>query len=211
MLKGYVAAGDHSLFIYMEDDLELTWPALQAWAHDESILAPLGYHRGFVRVEFGQTDGRLMTVDQPSPTQVGHDSAATLNVSLWSGREQMHHTGNITAHFVHLTTSYMAMWLASRQQLSEWLLTPQWSVTNGDGYPLMIRETAAWSLYHIKNDEFHKGKRDFKQTLVVPFDPHTSRIANIAKLQHLSNNYCMIEEPPEGAACTIAFDDVLTK
>ena len=38
-----MCAGNHTAFMYMEDDDFLTWEALLSWADDEAPLAALGY------------------------------------------------------------------------------------------------------------------------------------------------------------------------
>ena len=60
----------------MEDDVGLSWPALEAWAYDESLLAPMGLHRGFVRVQPAQWDGSLIANDQVYTTSLGSGHAA---------------------------------------------------------------------------------------------------------------------------------------
>ena len=49
----------------------LSWPALEAWAHDETLLVPMGLHRGFVCVQPSQWDGTLITMDQLTNTSLG--------------------------------------------------------------------------------------------------------------------------------------------
>ena len=49
-------AGEHTAFLYLEDDDFLSWKALLAWADDQAELAALGFTRDFVRVET-RTDG----------------------------------------------------------------------------------------------------------------------------------------------------------
>ena len=195
----------------MEDDLQLTWAALQAWAHDESLLAPRGFHRGFVRVEHAQWDGAIMAFDQERTVSISASNCGVLQIAASGEHEYTHFSGNTTAHFVHLDNSYMAMWLATRQQVAEWLPAPEWS-SDTNGLTGGIREDAAWNLYNIESRQFKKGKDGFQRSLVVPYDPNTYTIAHIAMLPHLSNNYCNRESAAAEATqlfCRIRFEDLL--
>ena len=111
------AAANYTLFVYMEDDLELTWAALQAWALDESLLAPLGYHRGFVRTEVAQWDGSIMAPDQVKHTSLSRKPSPVLSIAAPTATGLTHPSKN-AADFVHIHSTYMAMWLGSRNQLA---------------------------------------------------------------------------------------------
>ena len=210
-------AANYTLFVYMEDDLQLTWPALQAWAYDESLLAPLGFHRGFVRVEVAQWDGHMMVFDQTTPVSIpasgeSDDDSSVVRVVASMPAEYVHVSGNAVAHFVRLHNSYMAMWLGSRSQVAEWLQAPEWSA-NLNGHDGLIREDAAWNLYTVERNHFSKEKH--KYSLLVPYDPRTARIAEIAMLPHLSNNKCSREaadaQGPRPGLCRIRFENVLVE
>ena len=51
------SAGSHTAFLYLEDDVFLSWEALLSWAADWEPLAALGLTLGFARVETSQTSG----------------------------------------------------------------------------------------------------------------------------------------------------------
>lgn len=207
----FVADKNHTLFVYMEDDLELTWPALQAWAYDESLLAPRGFHRGFVRVEVAQWDGKMMAFDQTERLSVASDDSPIMAFAAEVPAEHTHLSGNTTASFVRLQSSYMAMWLASRSQLAEWFRAPQWSAAL-NGHHDMIREDAAWNLYTIKRNHFRRQKH--KYSLLVPYDPSTATVAKIAMLPHLSNTYCSREAHDAEVShpfCKIRFEDIISQ
>ena len=195
----------------MEDDLQLTWSALEAWAYDESLLAPLGFHRGFVRMEHAQWDGRMMAFDQTRTISVSSDDSAVLHIAASRAAESSYLSGNATAHFVHLGNSYMAMWMATHHQFADWLLSPEWGI-EGKASVEHIREEAAWNLYTIGSKDFKPGKNGFESSLVVPYNPLTSKLAYIGMLPHLSNNYCARSAAAKEAGhqfCKIPFDDVL--
>ena len=50
-------AGNHTAFMYIEDDDLLLWEAVLAWAQDEAPLAELGYMRAFARTETSNPKG----------------------------------------------------------------------------------------------------------------------------------------------------------
>ena len=197
------------MFIYAEDDVELTWPALRAWAADESLLAPVGLHRGFVRVETAQWDGRLIANDQLHNVSL---SMAGADVSIAPSLHGDAH--GAAGHFVHLASSYQAMWVASRMQLALWMRGPEWSAAQ-DGYTdNPSREDAAHNLYSLKTDHFQRqGLRGILSSLVVPYDPVARRVLPVAGIAHLDTKEsdCSLEAPrPAGTAhCTIYFDDLL--
>ena len=50
-------AGNHTAFMYIEDDDLLLWEAMLAWAQDEAPLAELGFMRAFARTETSKYTG----------------------------------------------------------------------------------------------------------------------------------------------------------
>ena len=58
-MTGAVAAGNHTAFMYVEDDVLVRWPTVLAWAEDDALLAPQGFQRGFFRTEFNVESGPL--------------------------------------------------------------------------------------------------------------------------------------------------------
>ena len=200
----------------MEADLELQWPALQAWARDEEILAPLGFHRGFVRTESAQWSGEVMAFDQVDHVNVGSQDSPVLSISRGHSRELVKQDlfKNHTTSYVQLETAYMAMWLASRQQLASWMQTQEWAPDLDTLNQRLLREEAAFNVYRI-DEKGLKRETHFKSSLVVPYNPHTLTIPDIATLPHLSNNYCDSDGSQQDvlvaahAFCTIALRDVL--
>ena len=196
----------------MEDDLLLTWRALHAWAEDEVALAPLGLHRGLVRVETSQWDGQLMAFDQRLPTPIQSPGARVISLDAAHHAPLAHGTKRKRKFFVQLQNPYMAMWLASRDQLGHWMAAPEWGYlpeTMSD----LIREEAAWSVYLIESAEYKRGVNGFQRSLVWPYDPVAMKLDHIAEVIHIPNNKCKGPLPAKrgsGAPCTISFDDVLT-
>ena len=189
--------------------MELTWPALRAWAADESLLAPIGLHRGFVRVETAQWDGQLVANDQLHNVSL---SMAGANVRIVPS---LHGDAHGTAsHFVHLASSYQAMWVGSRKQLTAWMRGPEWSAAQNGYNDNPIREGAAHNLYSLKTDKFQRqGLHGILSSLVVPYDPAARRVLPIAAIVHLDTKEsdCSLDAPrPAGTTfCTIYFDDLL--
>ena len=54
------------------------------------------------------------------------------------------------SHFVHLSGSYMAMWLASRLQLEAWQKDPEWDAERNGYHDNPVREAAAHNLYNMR-------------------------------------------------------------
>ena len=52
-------AGNHTAFMYVEDDELILWEAMLAWAQDEAPLAELGFTRDFTRLEMRAHDGAV--------------------------------------------------------------------------------------------------------------------------------------------------------
>ena len=189
--------------------MELTWPSLRAWAADESLLVPMGLHRGFVRVETAQWDGRLIANDQMHNVSL---SMADADVSIVPS---LHGDAHGTArHFVHLANSYQAMWVASRMQLAVWMRGPEWGAAQNGYTDNPSREDAAHNLYSLRTDHFQRqGLRGILSSLVVPYEPALRRVLPVAAIAHLDTKEsdCSLEAPrPAGSAhCTIYFDDLL--
>ena len=100
----FACADDHSLFINMEYDLKLTWPALEAWAHDETLLMPMGLHRGFVRVQPSQWDGSLITMDQLNNTSLSSGNAISIPYASRHSNEEVcvQHTLRLYSHVMSI-------------------------------------------------------------------------------------------------------------
>ena len=116
-------AGRHTLFMYIEDDSGLSWPALKAWARDESLLKPLGLHRGFVRVQPSQWDGKLIANDQLGPVSLGSGNATisiphTLQQSPKEARVQ--HTWHKTCASAMCTVAHGSNDLGQHRHAALW-------------------------------------------------------------------------------------------
>ena len=188
--------------MYMEDDTQVLWPSLKAWARDEELLAPFGLHRGFVRVETGQWSGMLVANDQLGSVQLPSN---TFNVSTGTPDKTSH-------HFVHLNNSYMAMWLATRDQLQQWLKSAQWALNEADVSGGMIREAAAWNLYSVMpSRSVANYSTRIPTTLMVPYNPVTSRVMPIAMIRHLDTkeSACSSETAPPAGFCSVSIENLL--
>ena len=64
----------------------------------------------------------------------------------------------------------------------------------------MLREEAAYNVYRINESGSNRGEQ-FKSSLLVPYNPHTLTIPDIATLYHLSNNYCDSDGSQPGNPC----------
>ena len=162
-----------------------------------------------MRVETAQWDGQLVANDQLHNVSL---SMAGANVRIVPS---LHGDSHGTAsHFVHLASSYQAMWVGSRKQLTAWMRGPEWSAAQNGYNDNPIREGAAHNLYSLKTDNFQRqGLHGILSSLVVPYDPAARRVLPIAAIVHLDTKKsdCSLEAPrPAGTTfCTIYFDDLL--
>ena len=67
-------AAAYTAFMYLETDMLVSWESLLAWAADNALLEPLGFQRGFYRVEDDARTGQLGLTDQIEP----------LNINAWN-------------------------------------------------------------------------------------------------------------------------------
>lgn len=78
-----MSAGNYSTFMYLEEDILLTWPTLLSWARDTELLEPLGMQRSMFRVEVAPWNGRYVLTDETkgniSALKVVHCSNAASN------------------------------------------------------------------------------------------------------------------------------------
>ena len=142
----------YTAFMYIEADMLVSWESLLAWAADNALLEPLGFQRGFYRVEVDPRNGLLGMCDQIKPFNITEwPETLTLPASPESGTLEarpshgacfaMHRWPPPQAaadqatcaftqerHFVRLPAPYCAVWIASRARLHSFSLSPQWAM-----------------------------------------------------------------------------------
>ncbi|CAL8471660.1 g11202 [Coccomyxa elongata] len=170
----------YTSFMYLEHDMSVTWTALLGWAEDFPILEPLGFQRGFYRVEPSEQTGLPGLTDQISRININQYDLK-LNVST------LDNDGLIKVrHFMQLPNPYFAAWIAGRTQMAKFLSSAQWDKRSE---PWAVRAMAACGLQFV---DVPKG---FFSAAVVPYDPGDPpevppALDPHAAIEHLSNKYC---------------------
>lgn len=84
--------------------------------------------------------------------------------------------------------------------------------------PSLVREMAAWNVYGSPEGKFCNVFTDYdasyRDSLLVPYDPNSCTIKEIAALPHLSNSMRFRDAADAGAPnpfCRIPFSEVLTE
>ena len=132
------------------------------------------------------------------------------NLSCCEGASGGHHNSTTCGLLLgHRKHRRMAMWLGSQSQVAEWFQAPEWNARLS-GHGGLIREDAARNLYTIDNNQLKRKKHE--SSLMVPFSPTTVTVADIARLPHISNNYCNREAADAEAThplCRLKFKSLL--
>ena len=102
-----VNADEYDYYMYIEDDIAVSWDSLNAWRDDQSLLHPLGLLRGFVRTET-RKDGALVASD--------YESRQSLKKVIRIENKRFLHTGY----------PYQAFWIYSKNQLDSFINSRCW-------------------------------------------------------------------------------------
>ena len=175
------------LFAYLEDDIELTWAHVVAWARDDAALARHSaatgarWSRGFYRLH--RDDAGRMSRDDIF--------ACEFNFSSWPCRIPPPAGGGGALGYVKLRNPYSAAWLMRRARLAALINSSQWRPRRPGaskhvlpGVPWSIRESAA------AGDQFLHGagyRGCGLGTAVVPYEMTAAgpRLAADAGVRHL--------------------------
>jgi len=103
---------DYDIFIYSEDDILIPFTAVQYWLQHKSVLTPLRYNLGFLRIE---TDGNTEFVTDLAP---GDRLCEKVLI------------GNNT--FVKNDRPYCAFWIYDKVTFNEFVLSEGWNKTSID-------------------------------------------------------------------------------
>lgn len=129
---------NYTAFIFLENDLVLTWDALVAWAQDTALLEPYGLKRSFFRTEVNPdtaqpmhqefTDGDRFVQHAIIPTPEQQDqTAASSSVVLSVGNGTV-----VGRRFVQLVSyTYCGVIVASRAQFRRYMKSNFWRVEDG--------------------------------------------------------------------------------
>ncbi|KAK9838814.1 hypothetical protein WJX74_003824 [Apatococcus lobatus] len=117
LMQAALATGQYTAFIYLEDDMRLTWDSLISWATDQAVLEPLGFQRQFYRTEIAPWDGKQWLFDA-----LQHVHLATYERKLDVGVQTRAHQ-----HYIQLPEPYSAVFVASPTLLARFIKSPFWS------------------------------------------------------------------------------------
>jgi len=145
--------GNHTTFVYIEDDTFIPWSTLVSWAIDTEVLEPLNFTRGVYRTEIDE-DGKPTLMDMmvnhanllPCKINVTTDpnnpeTVTTLNVSSAPSFQatKQKYQANVCFSFdiplsrcvVHNTflqmyNPYQGMWILTRRQLETFMRHELW-------------------------------------------------------------------------------------
>lgn len=147
-----VRTAQFDLFVYLEDDIELTWPQLLAWDRDDRALRAAGSaaRRGFYRYEVtleaasggGGTSHESHSLAGANGAGGGVVAAGShvlpdfkacdFNFSRWKCRMEL---PGSKRKFVGLANPYSATWVATRQQLLDLVASPHWTPNDPEAAP----------------------------------------------------------------------------
>ena len=170
----------YTAYVYMEDDTQVPWRAMVAWARSTPALALFNLTYGFYRTEVSPKTGELVMMDFEVKTNLS--TANTLHI-------------NGLGDFVELNEPYFGMWLASDEQLREFMAHPYWDKQtalafkhpHGGGY----MEKTNWMFQYVN------VPAGFKSRSVVQYNPKTRMLDPRARIVHLRNGYSVQEWNPQ--------------
>lgn len=181
-------AGDHTHFVYVEDDILIAPEAFAYWRQYRAHLARRGLVPGFLRVEREPEAGVLFATDQMRHTQL--DRTRMVRVGPWT--------------FTNVDSPYTGSFILDRELAEEYTASRSFSITGSLAVKpnWAIRERAAMGLC------FERVPRFFWSRLAVPFEPATLRIPAFAHVIHAPANYA---KDPASHLAKIPVDAMLLK
>mmetsp|Transcript_38311 Transcript_38311/g.84183 ORF Transcript_38311/g.84183 Transcript_38311/m.84183 type:complete len:235 (-) Transcript_38311:35-739(-) len=147
----------YDLFVYLEDDIELTWPKLVAWWHDEQQLQLYNarhpyqppMHRGFFRYEY-RGSRPVFGTESELPLMVAVDAGVChLDFAAHPCRlavRSIEGEKDNKRRYIGLPNPYSASWVMDRDRLLRFIASSHWRpLPSGrlPGVPRPHRETAA--------------------------------------------------------------------
>ena len=171
----------YTAYMYMEDDTQVPWRAMMAWARATPALATLNLTCGFYRTEVSPKTGELVMMD--FMYRVNVSEANTVHIEG-------------LGDFLELLEPYFGMWLASHAQLREFMAHPFWDKKTALSYPHPHNggypEKTNWMFQYLN------VPAGFKTRSVVQYDPETRVLEPRARIVHLRNGYSMQDGIPLG-------------
>lgn len=158
----------YDIFLYLEDDIELSWVNLLYWLEFLPILKKNQLIPGFVRVEQRLKDGMWMSADATARNYFDRMKSIKL------GEYQ----------FINLAKPYQGFWMLDRELMAEHINSPSFHKDDSLKTSKMgIRERAAMGLLYENIPE------GFGSRYVVPMEKDRKHIEWFATVHHLPNTY----------------------
>jgi hypothetical protein len=152
---------DYDYFMYLEDDLQVPYSALQRWRSDMNTLEETPYIRGFLRTEIDGT-GNIVSTDQRYP--VSRREFKAVRGAIWYYPEN----------------PYQGFWICSKSQMAAFIQSKAW--IDGGDTDWGVRERAAAGPIWAQDRSRH--------SCLIPMTG-TSAVHPDALVDHLPNNYAM--------------------
>ena len=161
--------------MYIEDDTQVPWRAMVAWARATPALAQLNLTYAFYRTEVSPATGELVMLD--FATAVNISTAHTLHVKG-------------LGDFVEPSEPFCGMWLASDAQLREFMAHPLWDKKgalagwspHGGGYP----ERTTLMFQYVNVPVGHSTRA------VLQYNSKARMLEPRARVVHLRNGYSVL-------------------
>ena len=171
---------DYDIFIYIEDDMLITIPALNYWLQHKDDLIKHSFNLGFLRIET-DIDGNEYMVDIIRKLE-------TNNTVVINGKN----------YVINNVNTFVASWIYDKNEFNVFLGSPYY---NGNGnIPNYDVQAAAGVGLH------GDGMTRYKKT-IIPFDAETKQLHPGCRLYHIDNVY--LYKHDECQSSTILFKDAL--
>lgn len=166
----------YNVFIYLEDDINLTWANFCYWCR---FLPELKKHRlipGFFRVEENQ-DGQWYFTDQWRSIEDPASLRNLQNCKTLSLSDQI---------FCNPGNPYQAFWILDRELMQEYIDSPSFDIeksVNVKSWDVRMRAAMGLSFENIPDG--------FKSRSVIPLVHDSSRFDWCASVHHIPNKYAL--------------------
>lgn len=165
--------------MHLSDDILVPWEAMLAWADDTVLLEPLGFQRGFSRIEIMPESGHASLVDQIEGPVNLTTYQRLVHINSTGGRDDPER-GQF--HYIQLPVMFDGMWAGSRTQLTRFMASRFWTMDGALNAPGRV-----WGLPEMSECSLHfvDEPQGFDTAMVVPYDPATKRLLAVGLTHHL--------------------------
>ncbi|EWM20203.1 hypothetical protein Naga_100947g2 [Nannochloropsis gaditana] len=174
MQLAFQSSVHYNTFVFVEDDVFITWDKMLKWEEDSQMLKAHNFTRTFLRYEISPLNGEPHTLDF-------HDAGPSRLVAF------PQQDGEDAKYFVQaggFEGTYAGMFVATRQQMLDFINSSFWSfIADRFCCDEGGREDASWKIQSINVPE------GWDKTGLLPFNITTGRVDDRALLFHQPNNY----------------------